>query len=118
MRQRDLRQTSDANDGKIVETILALLRSRPPVATICPSEVARALTAEAWRPLMPAVRDAARSLARAGRIEVCQRGAVLDPDGEWRGPIRLRLTAGAQADAVGLRDRNRDRDPDQQDPSV
>ena len=48
------------------EAILALLARRRPGTTICPSEAARALAGDddaAWRPLMPAVREAAAALA-------------------------------------------------------
>lgn len=58
--------------------------------SICPSEAARAVDAEHWRDLMGPAREAARQLARAGEVEITQRGAVLDPDGDWRGPIRIR----------------------------
>ena len=40
---------------------------------------------------MEATRGAARALAVAGRIEVVQRGVVLDAAAPYRGPIRLRL---------------------------
>jgi hypothetical protein len=40
---------------------------------------------------MQPTRDAARSLAREGKIDVMQRGIVLEIDEEYRGPIRLRL---------------------------
>ena len=39
---------------------------------------------------MESVRAAARRLAHGDRIEVLQRGVVVDPD-HTRGPIRLRL---------------------------
>ena len=39
---------------------------------------------------MESVRQAARSLAREGAIRITQGEQVLDPDGEWTGPIRLR----------------------------
>ena len=40
---------------------------------------------------MHPTRDAARSLAKDGRIVVMQKGNVLGVDEEYRGPIRLRL---------------------------
>ena len=40
---------------------------------------------------MPAVHAVARDLARRGRVVITQRGDVRDPDGEIRGPYRLRL---------------------------
>lgn len=58
--------------------------------SICPSEAARAVGGEDWRPLMEPAREAARILARAGEVEVTQKDVVLDPDAIWRGPIRIR----------------------------
>ena len=80
---------ASATDAAIAAAILALLDSRKPDATICPSDAARALSATRWRPLMPAVRDAARALAREGRVVVTQRGRALDPALEWHGPVRI-----------------------------
>jgi hypothetical protein len=78
---------------EIAATTLSLLAARPATASICPSEVARALApSPAWRGLMPAVREAARTLARQGRLEVTQGGRALSPDADWRGAIRLRRT--------------------------
>ncbi|MEO7276040.1 MAG: DUF3253 domain-containing protein [Vicinamibacterales bacterium] len=74
---------------RIEAAIFALLDARAPDATICPSEAARAASPDRWRRLMPQVRDVARQLARAGRLELRQRGAAVLPDEEIRGPIRL-----------------------------
>lgn len=71
-------------------TILDLLAARGRGASICPSEAARALAPEAWRPLMEPARAAARRLAAAGRIEITQRGRAVEPSA-IRGPVRLRL---------------------------
>jgi Protein of unknown function (DUF3253) len=71
-------------------TIVELLEQRREGATICPSEAARAVGGEDWRPLMEPARDAARRLVKQGRIDVTQRGEVVDLD-EARGPVRLRL---------------------------
>ena len=78
--------------GDIEATVFALLAARRPGASICPSDVARALHADAaaWRAAMPAVRAEARRLAAEGRLVVTQRGTVLDPAAPWRGAIRLR----------------------------
>ena len=40
---------------------------------------------------MEPTRKAARGLVREGKIDVMQKGAVLEKDEEYRGPIRLRL---------------------------
>lgn len=68
--------------------MLALLDQRG-TATACPSEVARALGGEHWRPLMEPVREAAAALQRAGRIDAFQRGRRVRV-AEAKGPIRLR----------------------------
>ena len=73
----------------IERTILALLARRDAGKTICPSEAARVLAAD-WRPLMDDVRATAAAMADDGRLEVTQRGEVVDVR-EARGPIRLRL---------------------------
>ena len=70
--------------------ILELARERGPAKTICPSDAARAVGGDDWRDLMERARDVARTLARAGEVEITQRGKVLDPDATWRGPIRIR----------------------------
>ncbi|WP_116126041.1 DUF3253 domain-containing protein [Lewinella sp. IMCC34183] len=78
-------------DGRTIdEAILDLTRRRGPDKTVCPSEVARHLSPDDWRPLMASVRERARTLARARRIEITQRSEAVDPDAQWRGPIRLR----------------------------
>jgi hypothetical protein len=74
------------------ETILALLAQRRPGATICPSEAARRLAEDDWRPLMPAVREAAARLADEGRVQVTQRGQVVDAR-TAKGPVRVCLIA-------------------------
>lgn len=76
--------------------MLDLLASRAPGATICPSEAARVVAPDAWRGLMESTRRAARRLAASGRIEVLQKGRVVDASAV-RGPIRLRLTTSPAA---------------------
>ncbi|MFM2398421.1 MAG: hypothetical protein RL341_578 [Pseudomonadota bacterium] len=79
-------------DERIAQMMFALLSKRQPQASICPSDVARALapTDAAWRALVPHVRTVAAQLVRAGTLEVTQRGEPVDPAAA-RGPIRLRL---------------------------
>lgn len=72
-------------DDRCAATILRLLAARS--GTICPSEVARAIAPDAWRPLMDAVRAAAVALAARGAIVVTQRGRPVDP-ATATGPIR------------------------------
>ena len=81
--------------AEVEATITSLLERRRPGATICPSDAARALGGdEGFRPLMGAVRDAARAMAARGELEVTQRGRLVDLDGAG-GAIRLRLPQGA-----------------------
>ena len=79
------------NDQAIVATIRALLDARAPSASICPSEVARALSPEgaAWRALMPEVRRVAAQLANEGTLRVTQGSADVNARTAG-GPIRLR----------------------------
>ena len=73
------------------EAILSLLHQREPGKTICPSDAARAIAGpEGFRPHMNEVREAAGRLVDRGRLEVTQKGRVIDLDSA-RGPIRLRL---------------------------
>ena len=55
-----------------------------------PSEAARAVGGEDWRPLMEPTRRAARRLVAAGDLVITQGGRVVDPS-TAKGPIRLRL---------------------------
>ena len=82
-----------AVDPRIESTILGLLEQRAEGKTICPSEAARALRPGDWRPLMQPVRDTAAAMADEGRLEVTQKGEVVDVR-TARGPIRLRLPRG------------------------
>lgn len=80
------------DEGPTLEAeILSRLAERAPGATLCPSEVARALApAPAWRELMEPVRQAARRLVARGLLDITQGGRVVD-GATARGPIRLRL---------------------------
>jgi hypothetical protein len=75
--------------AEIAAAILAGVARRRPGATLCPSEIARALAGPGsdWHVLMPAVRAVAADLLVQGLIAVTQRGRpvpVATP-----GPIRL-----------------------------
>ena len=80
----------------IAATIIDLLVQRAASASICPSEVARALRPEPgdWRPLMQPVREAAAALAREDRIIITRKDQLLDPEALRSGPIRLRRGPG------------------------
>ena len=76
--------------ARIAAAIAALVDARAEGATVCPSEVARALAGDdgPWRELIPAVRSAAAELARAGRLRVTRQGQEVDALAGG-GPLRL-----------------------------
>lgn len=81
-----------AIDGDLENAILTLLEKRPRSSTACPSEVARAFFCEEeWQANMERVRCAARRLVEKGKIEILQKGLIVDPS-TAKGPIRLRMT--------------------------
>ena len=80
------------SEQRLRAAILEMSRDRGPSSSICPSDAARAVGGDDWRDLMDGARDAARELARAGEVEITQKGKAVDPDAEWRGPIRIRIT--------------------------
>ena len=72
----------------VERAILDLLRARRPTATLCPSDVARAIDGTDWRRHLPAVRDAAWRLTTQGRAVVLKGGRPIAPN-EALGPIRI-----------------------------
>ena len=88
---------SALGDGPIRErlksSVRALVDHRGPASSICPSDAARAVGGDSWRGLTTDAREVARELARAGEVEITQGGKAVDPDGDWRGPIRIRTTS-------------------------
>ena len=93
----DVKYCSDAcrkrkvtsKDEALEDSILQLLQQRKAGATICPSEVARAVGDDEWRELMEPARRAARRLVDKGEVEITQQGRVVDPSSA-KGPIRIR----------------------------
>lgn len=81
------------NDTAIADQVFELLAKRRPEATICPSEVARALATpddeESWRSAMPSVRRVAARLAADGRLRVTRGGVPVADAEDAGGPIRL-----------------------------
>lgn len=75
-------------DLALEEAIDAILGTRPG-STMCPSEAARAVAPDDWRPLMEPARRAARRMVARGALEFTQGGRVVDPS-TARGPVRLR----------------------------
>lgn len=94
---KEVRYCSDAcrkrrvtdTDRELEATILRLLDQRAASATICPSDAARNVSDDDWRPLMGPARAAARRLVAAGEVEITQGGRVVDPS-TAKGPIRIR----------------------------
>ncbi|MFC8181336.1 DUF3253 domain-containing protein [Rhodococcus sp. 14-2470-1b] len=80
-----------ATDRQLEDKIRELLDARSRDSTICPSDVARAVSEDDWRDLMEPVRRAARRLVDAGEVQITQKGSVVDPS-TAKGPIRIRWT--------------------------
>jgi len=84
--------------------LLTLLQSRASSKTICPSEVARALSTEeltligvsTWRETMPMIRSIVAGMRNEGSVQILQKGQVLGGDlgtslEHVVGPIRIRM---------------------------
>jgi hypothetical protein len=78
-------------DAALERSVLDLLDARARGATVCPSEAARAVGGDDWRPLMEPARSAARRLVARGEVEITQGGRVVDGS-TAKGPIRIRRT--------------------------
>ena len=76
-------------EAALEHAITELLDRRAAGATICPSEAARRVDPQDWRPLMEPARRVAARLVEAGAVEMTQQGRVVDP-ATARGPVRLR----------------------------
>ena len=85
------RRGQQPTDAALEQSVLDLLAQRAGGATICPSEAARAVGGDDWRPLMEPARAAARRLVARGLVEITQSGHVVDPS-TAKGPIRVRRT--------------------------
>lgn len=93
----DIKYCSDAcrrhkvttTDHELENKIRELLDARSRDSTICPSDVARAMSDDNWRELMEPVRRAARRMVDAGEVQITQKGTVVDPS-TAKGPIRIR----------------------------
>ncbi|HEY4559964.1 MAG TPA: DUF3253 domain-containing protein [Lysobacter sp.] len=92
-----------ADVAAIRERVVALLRRRAVDASICPSEVARALSPDEaeWRASMPQVRRAAAGMTESGEIVVTQGERELPSSDVMlaSGPIRLRRGRGFPGEA-------------------
>lgn len=65
------------NSAYIEKAIFDLLDARAPGKTVCPSEVARKLAPDDWRPLMLQVRAVAVALAGKGALDILQKGRAI-----------------------------------------
>jgi hypothetical protein len=65
---------SAATNRRIDAALRALLRSREPGRSICPSDIARIVGGTTWRTLLPVVRDRAVKMAEGGELEILRRG--------------------------------------------
>ncbi len=75
----------DRAADQLEQAILDLLAGR--AGTICPSEAARRVAPDNWRPLMEATRAAGRRLAARGAIRILAGGKPVEVD--HAGPIRF-----------------------------
>lgn len=91
-RECGLADSTGVPDAAIEHRVFALLAARRAGATVCPSEVARALVPRGapWRALMPQVRRVAQALAGSGRLRVTRGGVPVDAT-RGGGPVRLGL---------------------------
>lgn len=83
------RREPDETDGDVRATALALLAGRSAEATVCPSEVARAIAAAAgmkdWRGEMAAVHAAVDRLVAEGLVRLSWKGEAMPVrDGPYR----------------------------------
>lgn len=74
----------------ISETIVLLAKKRGKDKTICPSEVARDLSADDWRRHMKNIRKTAFELRDAGIVLIMQKGREVEGN-EVVGPIRIQI---------------------------
>ncbi len=82
---------SVATKRRIEAAVRALLRSRQPGRSICPSDIARLVGGTTWRTLLPVVRARAVKMAERGELEILRRGRVVKSQ-PTEGVLRYRLT--------------------------
>lgn len=74
-------------DGKIRETVLALLAARVPDGSVCPSEVARTITdVPNWRSAMPTVHATIDGMLAEHLVQLSWKGESLPLR---KGPYRI-----------------------------
>ena len=82
--------TAAATKRRIEAAVRALLRSRQPGRSICPSDIARIVGGTTWRALLPVVRDRAVEMTAQGELEIRRRGRVVRAN-PTKGVLRYRL---------------------------
>lgn len=85
--------TPAATNSRITAAVRALLRSRQPGRSICPSDVARIVGGTTWRTLLPVVRERAVRMTDRGELEIFRRGRIAKSR-PTEGVLRYRLPAG------------------------
>ena len=75
--------------NSIEQALDDLLRQAGGGRSVSPEQVARAVSPEAWRRVLPHVRATAVGLAREGRIVILRHGKAADPE-TLKGVYRLR----------------------------
>ncbi|MCW2921636.1 MAG: hypothetical protein JWL76_1510 [Thermoleophilia bacterium] len=81
--------TDEQLEPRASSAIAALLRTRDPDATICPTDAARVVDAAHWRSRLDLVRAVAAQLHDDGVVEIRQGGAVVRDPRQVRGPMRI-----------------------------
>lgn len=82
-------QADPTAHGPIRDELLRQVEARRAGKSICPSEVARAMTPD-WQGLMNRIRAVAAMLSREQRIDILRKGKPVEPEA-MKGVIRLRL---------------------------
>ena len=80
-----------ATVAEIEAAMLHLVAQRGEHSSACPSEVARVLSPDGWRELMPRVHEVAMQLHLQRRLDIAQGGVSVSNLDTLRGPIRIRL---------------------------
>lgn len=84
--------TLAATNRRIDAAIRALLRSRQPGRSICPSDAARVAGGPTWRTLLPVVRARAVRMMERGELDILREGRVAKRN-PTEGVLRYRFAA-------------------------
>lgn len=89
--------SASVSDEKIRDSILKFANARGVEKTFCPSEVAKDLKPDNWRPLMAEVRRVVALLLKDGLVAVTQFGHPVDPL-DAKGHIRISISPDSLGD--------------------